>query len=139
MTLRERQDSFIEELALFDAWHERFNLIIDYSVLLPAVCPENILPFRIENCQSRSYFKVEILDGCIYPNGWSNAGVMRGLIACAIKIFKGVPVSELNKTGIDFHIKSDLINNLTPLRQAAILEMISRINVLFPNKKTTDI
>ncbi|MDR1369236.1 MAG: SufE family protein [Dysgonamonadaceae bacterium] len=130
MTLRERQDSFIEELALFDAWHEKFNLIIDYSVLLPSVCPENILPFRIDTCQSRSYFKVEIQDGCIQSDGWSNAGVMRGLIACVIKIFEGVPDLELKGTDIDFHIKSGLINNLTPLRQAALLEMIHRINVL---------
>lgn len=134
MTLRERQDSFIEELALFDAWHEKFSLIIDYSALLPPLCPEDILPFRIENCQSRSYFKVEVLDGCIYPSGWSNAGVMRGLIACVIKIFKGIPVLELKETDIDFHKKSDLINNLTPLRAAAIMEIISRINVLSSGK-----
>jgi cysteine desulfuration protein SufE len=132
VTLRERQDSFIEELALFDTWHEKFTAIIDYSELLPPVCPENILLFRIANCQSRSYFKVEILNGCIYPSGWSNAGVMRGLIACMIKIFEGVPVSQLKETDIDFHTKSDLVNNLTPIRQAALEEIISRINVLYP-------
>lgn len=130
MTLREKQDAFIEELALFDGWHEKFNLIMEYGVLLPAVCPKDVLSFRIENCQSRSYFKVDISDGCISLNGWSNAGVMRGLIACVIKIFEGVPVLEFKESDIDFHTKSDLINNLTPLRQAAILEIIRRINTI---------
>ena len=38
-------------------------------------------------------------------------------------------VSELQDAEINFHIKSDLINNFTPMRQAVFLEIIRRISL----------
>jgi cysteine desulfuration protein SufE len=127
MKLRERQDQFIETLLMFDNWTDRFNFILEYGNLLDKECPPLLLPYRIERCQSRSYFLVDAGGGLLHVAGWSNAGVMGGLIACIVKIFEGVTLDDLRKTDIDFHTKTDLINNLTPLRREALTEIINRI------------
>jgi cysteine desulfuration protein SufE len=127
MTLRERQDQFIETLLMFDNWTDRFNFILEYSSLLDAECPSVLLPYRIERCQSRSYFLVDAGGGLLHVAGWSNAIIMGGLIACIVKIFEGVTLDDLRKTDIDFHIRTDLINNLTTLRREALMEIVNRI------------
>lgn len=57
MTLRERQDQFIDTIGQIDDWTGKFNFLIDYSRLLAKECPEELLPFRINSCQSRTYFR----------------------------------------------------------------------------------
>jgi cysteine desulfuration protein SufE len=131
MTLRERQNQFIETIGMFDNWQEKFNFLIDYASLLPAECPGNLERHRIEFCQSRTCFKAENIDGHIHVDGWSNSAVTGGIIVALMKLFDGIPVEELGTTPIDFHEKSGQIDNLTPMRASSLLEMIRRIRVLF--------
>jgi cysteine desulfuration protein SufE len=130
MTLRERQDQFVETIGMFDEWRDKFDFLMDYSELLPRELPENLAKYRIKNCKSRTFFKVSISGGRICTEGWSNSVVMGGIIVAVHKLFDGVPVSELNGTAIDFHEKSGLVNNLTPMRHDALLEIVNRILVL---------
>jgi sulfur transfer protein SufE len=130
MTLRERQDQFIETIGLFDTWSYKFNFLIDDSGLLPEECPENLNHYRIENCTSRTCFKASNIDGEIYISGWSNSIIMAGIIVTVMKLFDGIPVAELKETEIDFHIRSGLTYNLTFMRQSALNEIIDRINRL---------
>jgi cysteine desulfuration protein SufE len=132
MTLRERQDQFVETIAMLDEWRDKFDFLVDYSNLLPRELPENLSKYRIKNCKSRTHFKAWIFGGRIYTDGWSNSAIMGGIIVTVQKIFDDVPIAELKDTVIDFHQKSDLINNLTPMRQDALLEIIHRIHVLSP-------
>ena len=135
-TLKERQDEFVETLSDFEAWNEKFNYFIELSDLLPAACPAELFPFRIASCQSRTYFRAWIEDGWLRVNGWSNATTQRGIILSMIEMFDRVPASELIPgNDIYFHEKSDLINNLTPLRQEGLKEMINRILVLYRGKE----
>jgi cysteine desulfuration protein SufE len=130
MTLRERQDQFIEAIDMFDTWQDKFNFLIDYSNLIDATVPEGLLKCRIENCTSQTYFRAKNRNGKIRVAGWSNSAIVGGIIISFQKIFDDVPVTELRGTEIDFHTKSGLINNLTTMRQLAVMEMISRICVL---------
>ena len=131
-TLKERQDEFLETFSCFDAWYEKFNYFIELSDMLPKDCSPELLPFRVLSCQSRTFFRAWIEDGCLRVNGWSNATTQRGIIVSMIEMFDRVPLSELT-TGNDiyFHEKSGLINNLTSLRKEGLKEMINRILVLY--------
>ena len=127
MTLRERQDQFIETIGQIDSWADKFNFLMDYSNLLENECPDQLKHYPIERCQSRTFFKVLNEDGNIRITGWSNSAILGGVIVTFMKIFDGVPVKELQKTDIDFHIRSGLIDNLTALRQSALSEMLHQI------------
>ncbi|WP_352422261.1 SufE family protein [Proteiniphilum sp.] len=130
MTLKEKQDRFVDEFALFDQWSDKYNLLIEYADDNPSQLAEDLLRHRISNCVSRTYFKAENVDGCLSVDGWSNSSIMHGLIVCVKRMFDNVPVQDLRETPIDFHVRSGLIENVTPFRKAAILEIIDRINVL---------
>lgn len=131
MTLRERQNQFIADLAMFDNWTDRFNYLIFLAEELPDEFPGYLLPFRIEGCQSKTCFMPQINDGLLYIKGWSNSAVMGGIIVAMTEIFELTGRDEFQNTEIDFHIKSGLIENLTPMRRYALYKMIQRIAVLF--------
>lgn len=135
MILRESQDNFIELMNLFDSWPEKFGLLIEKSAMQPAELKEELLPHRILNCQSRTYFNAENIDGIIHITGWSNSSIMAGIIESIREIFNCYSVEDIESTEVDFHIKSGLIDNVTPLRRAAILEMVNRVLVLFKKEK----
>ena len=130
MTLRERQNQFIADMAMFDNWTDRFNYLIALSEELPRQFPEYLLPYRIEGCQSKTCFLPRIHDGLLFITGWSNSAVMGGIIIVMTAIFNFTSREEFQDTEIDFHIQSGLIDNLTPMRKAALEEMMRRITVI---------
>ena len=113
-TLRRRQDQFLEIFTQLPGWTERFNFLIDYSSLLLPACPPGLLPFRIDSCQTRTYFKAGIRAGDIYVAGWSAAAITGGIIAVCMKIFDALPSAELARTPIDFHTRSGLAEHMPP-------------------------
>ena len=134
--LLKNQENFIDMLNEFNSWNEKFNYFIDLSDLMTSSCPDELVPFRIATCQSRTYFRAWIEDGMLRVDGWSNTATQRGIILSMIEIFDRIPASELTgKSDIYFHTKSGLIDNLTPLRQAGLQEMINRIYVLYDDAK----
>jgi sulfur transfer protein SufE len=120
-------------------WTDRFNYFIAEGEYLPENPPNYLLQYRIEGCQSRTYYKVWLRNNRIHSSGWSNSGVMGGIIVSIIKIFNGAPVEEMQGLNIDFHTQSGLIDNLTPMRQATLSEIIRRITVLSPTPKINEI
>jgi cysteine desulfuration protein SufE len=139
MTIREKQDEFISEMEIFDNFPEKFNYLVSLSEELPVECPEHLFSFRIEGCQSRTCVKVYRDGNNIYFEGWSNSTVMGGIIVSIMQIFNQSEIREFQDSEIDFHIKSGLIDNLTPMRRAALEEIIRRINVLLPQLETSEI
>jgi len=131
MTLRERQDQFISEMAKHGSWSDKFNYLISLSKEIPALYFDFLQNYRIEGCQSRTYFKAWIYNNNLYVYGWSNSLIIAGLIVALTKIFNFSTSEEIINTEIDFHIKSGLIENVTTLRKSALEEMIRRINVLY--------
>jgi len=130
MNLRERQDQFIADMAMFDNWTDRFNHIMALAEELPAEFPDYLRPYRIKGCQSNTCFLPRIHNDLLYITGWSNSAVMGGIIVAMTAIFNFTDKDEFQTEKIDFHIKSGLIDNLTPMRRSALEEMLRRIAVL---------
>lgn len=130
MTLRESQDKFIQELGAFEVWSDKFNLLIENSSFQVKQVPEDLEQYRIINCLSKTYFHAENANGYICISGWSNSSIMAGLIVYIKKMFNCLPVEELKTSEINFHTDSGLIDNVTPMRKAAIFEIINRIYIL---------
>ncbi|MDR0681762.1 MAG: SufE family protein [Dysgonamonadaceae bacterium] len=130
MTIHETQDKLIDHLFLFDNWTDRFNFLISESENLPPQCPGQLLHHRIEGCQSQTCFHAYRNESCLIVEGWSNSPVMGGIIVSIIKVFNLSKIDELKNADIYFHTKSGLVDNLTPMRRAALEEIIRRISIL---------
>jgi sulfur transfer protein SufE len=130
MNLRERQDGFLAEWNALPDRTEQFNYLIALSALLVPECPPSLRPYRIENCQSRTFFRAGVGDGLLRVDGWSNSAIMGGIVVACRQIFDGVSLSDLASAEIDFHIRSGLIDGMTPMRTDSFREIIRRITVL---------
>jgi cysteine desulfuration protein SufE len=128
--IREKQDNFIETLNDLPDWNEKFNYLIELGEDLPETCPEKLLPYRFEFCQSKTCFYAENYKGKIKIYGWSNSAVMAGIISLFQQIFYNQDATELKNTEIDFHIKTALIENITLLRRQSLERMIDEIKKL---------
>lgn len=128
MTLQEKQTEFIELFNSLESWTDRFQFLIDIAPDLPEL-PEHKRnsSTQVTSCNSRTYFLATIAFGKVSIQGWSNAVIPAGLIALINYLFDGFPVEELRSSKINFHLKTDLINNLTEQRKSGFLEMINRV------------
>lgn len=128
MTLGEKQSELIELFNSLEAWPDRFQFLIDTGTGLPELPVHLRGPAtQIMSCSSRTFFLATESTGIITIQGWSNASIPSGLIAIVRNIFDGGQLSELRSMEIDFHLKTDLINNLTEQRKAGLQEMINRV------------
>ena len=130
MTLREKQDEFIELFDSLGSWQERFQYLIDLGSQLPDM-PEHLKceATRIQSCTSRTYFRSFWSAGKINIIGWSNASISSGLIAVIKDIFDGCSPEELMATDINFHTETGLFQNLTEQRKAGLLDMVTRLRM----------
>jgi cysteine desulfuration protein SufE len=135
-TLCEKQEAFIADLEMLDTWQDKFTYIIDYHTDEQVIKPKCLRETdKLPNCRSNTYFHAELVahpecGKIIICAGWSNSAVLSGLIAIICEMFNGVPLLQLNESDIYFHIKSGLIEQLTPLRRDALEEIICRIKRL---------
>lgn len=132
MTLQEKQSEFIEMFNSLESWPDRFQFLIDMGSGLDGL-PEvmKCTLTQIISCNSRTFFYPSVFDGIVHIRGWSNSAIMSGLIAMLQMIFNGCQVDEIWEAKvlntIDFHLRTNLINNLTEQRKAGLLEMINRV------------
>jgi len=130
ITMRDKQNEFIEELSLCDTWVDKFTMLIELGNRQLKEIPKGLEQYRIQNCQSKTFFRALDTGGCIDIRGWSNSSTMAGVILAMRIMFDSYPVHQLEEFSVDFHVKSGLIDNVTPMRKEAILEMINRVNKL---------
>lgn len=123
------QIEFIELFNSLGSWQDKFQYLIDLGSELPEM-PEHLKnrSTLISACNSRTYFRVTTPEGIIHIEGWSNASIPSGMIMILKTIFDGISIKDLPV--IDFHLKTELIDNLTKQRKAALYEMINRVQHL---------
>lgn len=127
MTLKERQDSFVELFNSIPDWTDKFQYLIELGENIQEMPEEMRTPKNQIECNSKIYYAVFPPAGKIHIEGWSNSPIPSGLIAVMIDIFEGCDIEDLRSTEIDFHIRTNLLGNLTRLRQLSLLKMIERV------------
>lgn len=128
MTGKQKQTEAIELFNSLASWTERFQYLIDLGMQLPEM-PQHlrVRDTQILSCTSRTYFLPTVQQGLIRIQGWSNAAIPAGIIAFIGELFDGSSIDQLRATDIDFHIRTNLIDNLTQQRRDGLLEMIERL------------
>lgn len=128
MILKQRQYEFVELFNSLGSWQERFQYLIEIGYELPEM-PEHLKTpsMLIKSCLSSTFFHVSAPGGKIHIEGWSNAAIPSGLIMMLKNIFEGSTLEEIKETDISFLMQTNLRDNLTGQRKAALDEMINRI------------
>jgi len=101
MTIKEVQDSIIDEFSLFDDWMDKYNLLIDLGKELPVIDPRyKVKDFLIEGCQSKVWLHPEFDGNLITFTADSDAIITRGIVALLIKVLSKRSPDEIVCDGI---------------------------------------
>jgi len=130
MTIKEVQDSIIDEFSLFDDWMDKYNLLIDLGKELPVIDPKfKVKDFLIEGCQSKVWLHPAYDGTCITFTADSDAIITRGIVALLIKVLSNRTPDEIIATDLYFIDKIGLRQNLSPTRSNGLLSMVRQMKL----------
>ena len=129
MTIKEIEDSIVEEFSMFDDWMDKYEYIIELGKNVPLLeekykTDDNL----ISGCQSRVWLGCEIKDdGNLYFCADSDAIITKGIISLLIGIYSGAAPEEILASDFSVVEKIGLRENLSPTRANGLVSMIARI------------
>lgn len=129
-TIKDIQDSIIEEFNGFDDWLDRYQLLIDLGSgqePLPEVYKtDNNL---IEGCQSRVWLQADFVDGKVLFRADSDALIVKGIVSLLIQVYSGHTPDEILDNEPYFVEAIGLKEHLSPTRSNGLVAMIKQMKL----------
>jgi len=128
MTIKEIQDSIVDDFSSLDDWMDRYAMLIEMG----KECPMIDVQYRndehlINGCQSRVWLHAELKDGKIYFTADSDAVITKGIIYLLIKVFSGQTPADILAADMSFLDEIGLKEHLSPTRSNGLLSMIKQM------------
>ena len=129
-SFKEKQDSIIEDLEVFDDWMDKYEMIIDLGKEIKGISEEQRKDDQlIEGCQSRVWLKADIDNSRMAFSADSDAIITKGIIALLINVFNGEKPETIVKEDLYFINQIGLQEHLSPTRANGLLEMVKRMKI----------
>ncbi|MFT3701560.1 MAG: SufE family protein [Agriterribacter sp.] len=130
MTIKEQQDSIIEEFSFFTDWTEKYEHIIQMGKDLPLIdakykTEENL----IKGCQSRVWLHADYKDGKIFFTADSDAVITKGLISMVVRVLSGHSPKDIAESQIYFIDEIGLKSHLSITRSNGLLSMLKQMKL----------
>ncbi len=130
MTIKEQQDTIIEEFSFFTDWTEKYEHIIQMGKDLPLIDPlykteENL----IRGCQSRVWLHAEYKEGRIYFTADSDAVITKGLISMVVRVLSAQSPKDIAEAQIYFIDEIGLKSHLSLTRSNGLLSMLKQMKM----------
>ena len=128
MTIKEIQESIVEEFSMFDDWMDRYAMLIEMG----KDCPMIDAQYRNDNylingCQSRVWLHAKMEDGKVYFSADSDAVITKGIINLLIKVLSGQKPSDIIAADMSFLDEIGLKEHLSPTRSNGLLSMVKQM------------
>ena len=130
MTIKEQQDTIIEEFSFFTDWTEKYEYIIQLGKDLPLIDEqykkeENL----IKGCQSRVWLHAEHKDAKIYFTADSDAVITKGLVSMVVRVLSGQSPAAIADAEIYFVDAIGLKSHLSLTRSNGLLSMLKQMKM----------
>jgi cysteine desulfuration protein SufE len=117
VTLAEKQQHMIDELAIIDDPQERLSLVVDRARKRPPLPDaERTEAQRVKGCISQAWLVGERRDGHCYFRGDADSPLVRGLVVLLCDLYSDAPPAEILGTEPELIEKLGLARNLSPTR-----------------------
>ena len=138
MTIKEIQDSIVEEFSMFDDWMDRYSMLIEMGKACPIIAAQSSNDnYLINGCQSRVWLHAEMKDGKVYFSADSDAVITKGIINLLIKVLSGQTPKDIVEADMSFLDEIGLKEHLSPTRSNGLLSMVKQMMLyaeVFNNK-----
>jgi cysteine desulfuration protein SufE len=128
MTLAEKQQTLIDDLAVIPDVRERLNEVVTRTKRAAALGDdERIDSNRVRGCVSAVWLVSEIRDGRCFFRGDADGPLVRGLVVFLCDFFSGATPVEIATSPADPLGALGLIRNLSPTRQNGFAAVLAAI------------
>jgi cysteine desulfuration protein SufE len=138
MTIKEIQDSIVEEFSMFDDWMDRYSMLIEMGKDCPIIDAQYRNDnYLINGCQSRVWLHAKMEDGKVYFSADSDAVITKGIINLLIKVLSGQTPKDIVEADMSFLDEIGLKEHLSPTRSNGLLSMVKQMMLyaeVFKNK-----
>ena len=128
MTIKEIQDSIVEEFSMFDDWMDRYAMLIEMGKDCPIIDAQYRNDnYLINGCQSRVWLHAKLEDGKVYFSADSDAVITKGIINLLIKVLSGQTPKDIIEADMSFLDEIGLKEHLSPTRSNGLLSMVKQM------------
>ncbi len=125
-------EEIVDNFSFLDDWEDKYGYLIELGKDLSPIPDSELNDHnKVQGCVSQVWLVSEADDNAVHFNGYSDAHIVRGLVAVALSLFSGKPAAEILATderetfaaiGLDEHI--------TPQRANGLRSMVERIKAV---------
>ena len=128
MTIKEIQDSIVEDFSMFDDWMDRYAMLIEMGKECPIIDDKyRDEAHLINGCQSRVWLNAELKDNKVYYSADSDAVITKGIVNLLIKVFSGQTPEDILVADLSFLDEIGLKEHLSPTRSNGLLAMLKQM------------
>lgn len=130
MTIKEIQQSIINDFEQFSDWEEKYRHIIDAGRKLPALDEQfKTEKYKLSGCQSQVWINAKLEDGKIIFEADSDAAIVKGLIALLLKVYSDHSAEEILTNPPAFLQQIGIDKHLSPTRKNGLGAMMKQIQM----------
>jgi cysteine desulfuration protein SufE len=128
MSIAEKQEQLLEELALFQDWTERYEYVIGLGKKLSPIhesarTPEHL----IKGCQSQVWLDATCEDGKVRYSADSDSLITKGMIALFVRVLDDESPDDILTADMGFIDRTGLKEHLAPTRANALNLMATQM------------
>jgi cysteine desulfuration protein SufE len=128
MSIAEKQEQLLEELALFQDWTERYEYVIGLGKkLAPMAATAKTPDHLIKGCQSQVWLDASLEDGKIRFHADSDSLITKGMIALFVRVLDGETADAVLTADMGFIDRTGLKEHLAPTRANALSLMATQM------------
>jgi len=130
MTIKEKQETIIDEFSMFDDWMDKYAYLIELGKDLPLINEHyKTKRYLISGCQSRVWLHAEMKEGKMVLSADSDAVITKGIVSLLIRVLSGQTPYDILKADLVFPKKIGLSDHLSPTRANGLQSMIKQIQL----------
>jgi cysteine desulfuration protein SufE len=128
MSIAEKQEQLLEELALFQEWTERYEYVIGLGRKLPPMADASKnAEHLIKGCQSQVWLDAAFTDGRVRYAADSDSLITKGMIALFVAVLDGEKPDDILTADLSFIDRTGLKEHLAPTRANALNLMATQM------------
>ena len=129
MSLKEKHDEILAELAPFEDMQERFQYLIDRAKSAPALAAEHRVPANlVEGCTSQLWLVCRFEGGVCRIDVDADAVITKGIATLIRDYFDGAKPEEILSDDVNFLASVGIDQHLSPNRRNGLSNLVGKIH-----------
>ena len=130
MTIKEIEETIIDEFSLYDEWLDKYAYLIDLGKECPLIDEKDKNDSNlIKGCQSRVWLSCEHCDGRLWFRADSDAVITKGIISLLIRALDGQTPQDILNADLSFIDQIGLKEHLSPTRSNGLTSMVKQMKL----------